>query len=93
MATSKNVGMACTPLEVVRNESRQRNDSVPSALISVSRQRDEAHVLRKVAPIKLSHLLVRPEQAPVRKEAAQPQVGIVISYFLQYRLNVFKGLV
>lgn len=61
MATSKNVGLACTPIEVDRNERRQRNDSVPSALVSVARQRDEAHVLRKIVPIKLSHLLVRPE--------------------------------
>ena len=68
----------------------QRDDSVPPALVALSRQRDETHVLREVSPRKLTHFLVWPEQASIGEQAAQPEVLIELANLIEDRLNILE---
>ena len=93
LRASKDVG-SVSPFEETHCDLRvQRDDSVPPALVALSRQRDETHVFREVSPRKLTHFLVWPEQATICKQAAQPEVFIELANLIEDRLDILEGLV
>ena len=93
LRASEDVG-SVSPFEETHCDLRvQRDDSVPPALVTISRKRDETHVLREVSPRKLTHFLVWPEQASIGEQAAQPEVLIELANLIEDRLNIFKRLV
>lgn len=55
---------------------RDGDDSVPTALVAASRQRDPCQLLIKIPPGELADLLVGSEQTTIGEDTAEVEVGV-----------------
>ena len=70
-----------------------RDDSVPPALVSASRQRDHGESFIEVDPRELANLLVRAEQASIGEHATEVEVGVERLNVLEHSGDISDGFV
>ena len=89
----KDVVSAPTGLKVLADVRGDRDDSVPSAFVSFSRERYEFEIIAEIVPGKLSDFLMRSQQASIGEQAAEEQLFMECSNIFEDSMHIIEGFV
>ena len=89
----KDVESASARVKVLADVRGDGYDSVPSAFVSFSRERNKFQIIAEVAPSKLSDFLVRSQQASIGEQAAEEQLFIECSDIFKDSMHIIEGFV
>ena len=79
--------------EVFTDIRGYRDDSIPSAFVSFSRERYEFEIIAEIVPGKLSDFLVRSQQVSIGEQAAEEQLFVECSYIFEDSMHIIEGFV
>ena len=93
LSACKDVVSASAGVKVFSDIRGNRYDSVPSAFVSFSRERNEFQIITEVAPSKLSDFLMRSQQTSIGEQAAEEQLFIECSDIFEDSVHIIEEFV